>query len=78
MFFTVKVTTPKVVLVLLAAEIVDELPDPCASATVLPDTKLSFASFSVTVTVELAVPSAAKSVGLAVTVDCPADTGPAV
>ncbi|MPM47427.1 hypothetical protein SDC9_94137 [bioreactor metagenome] len=46
-----------------------ELPVPCARVTVFPATGLPFASFNVTVTVEVAVPSAKISAGRAVTVD---------
>jgi hypothetical protein len=46
--------------------------------TVLPLTGLPFASRKVTVIVEAATPSATTVVGLAVTVDVPASTAPAV
>ena len=77
MSFTVKVTTPAALEGPLAAEIV-ELPIPCARDTVLPLTGLLFASLSVTVIVEVDVPSAVTEVGLAATVDVPAFTAPAV
>ena len=53
-------------------------PLPLARVTVLPETGLEFASFSVTVTVEVVEPSAAIEVGAALTVDFAAVTGPAV
>ena len=71
--FTVKVTTPDAVLVSFSVEIV-EVPD-CVRATVLPDSKLPLASFSVTVISEVASPSAATLGSLAVTVDAAAFTG---
>jgi len=68
--FTVNVTTPDASLRPDAALIVG-VPGPlvCASATVFPATGLPFASFNVTVIVEVAVPSATTDVGDAVTVD---------
>src|SRR6266550_2060394 len=57
---------------------VSELPEPlAASTTVAPLTRLPFASRAVTVIVEVPLP-AVIDVGDAVTVDCDADTGPAV
>src|SRR5439155_17088255 len=47
-----------------------------ASTTVAPSIRFPFASFAVTVTVELPVPATISDV--AVTVDCAADTAPAV
>ena len=74
---TVKVTTPEPLEIPEAAEMLDE-PDPAASVTVLPLTGLLFASFKVTVIVEVEVPSAVTLVGLAVTVDTEAETAPTV
>ena len=72
-----KVRTPAALEGPLAAEIV-ELPVPCARVAALPLTGLLFASLSVTVIVEVVAPSAVTDVGLAVTVDVPAVTAPAV
>ena len=55
--------------------IVDE-PPPFASVTVLPETGFDWASFSVTVIVEVVEPSAVTEAGAALTVDCAAVTGP--
>src|SRR5438477_788768 len=55
-----------------------ELPAPCANVAVLPLTGWLFASLSVTVIVEVATPSAASHVAVALTVDVPALTGPTV
>ena len=55
-----------------------ELPLPAVSVTVLLPTGLLFASMSVTVIVEVDVPSAITDVGLAITVDWAAVAGPAV
>ena len=74
---TVKVTTPLAFELPLAAEIVDVelLSD---NVTVLPATGLLFASFSVTVTVEVVVPSAVTLMdGAEVTVEVDALTAPA-
>ena len=57
--------------------IVEEPPD-LASVTVLPATGFDCASRSVTVTVELAEPSAVTDAGAAATLDCAAVTAPAV
>ena len=67
-FVTVNVTTPLAFDAPLAAEIT-ELPPLFASVTVLPDTGFPFASFSVTVIVELVLPFAVTLDGLAATVD---------
>jgi hypothetical protein len=75
--FTVKVTTPLALEEPLAAETV-ELPAPCASVTVFPPIARLLASLSVTVIVEVVVPSAVTEGGLALTVDVPAFTGPTV
>ena len=74
---TVNVTTPDASLGPDAALIVG-LPGPevFASVTVLPETGLLFASFNVTVIVEVVVPSAGTDVGNADTVDCAAVTAP--
>ena len=48
------------------------------SVTVLPETGLPLASFNVTVTVEVATPSATTLPGAALTVDWAAVTAPAV
>jgi hypothetical protein len=73
----VKVATPLALDNPLADEIV-ELPAPCDRVTVLPLTGLLFASKSVTVIVEVVVPSAVTEAGLALTVDLAALTAPAV
>ena len=57
--------------------IVEEPPD-FASVTVFPETGFDWASFSVTVTVEVVLPSASTEAGAALTVDCAAVTGPTV
>ena len=44
----------------------------------MPETGFDWASFSVTVTVEVVEPSAVTEAGAAVTVDCAAVTAPAV
>ena len=54
-----------------------EEPPPLASVTVLPETGFEFASLSVTVTVEVVLPSARTEPGEALTVDCAAVTAPA-
>jgi hypothetical protein len=74
--FTVNVTTPSAELdpdagLIVAAPV-------CARVTVFPETGLPCASKRVTVIVDVATPSAAKEVGNAETVDCAAETGPAV
>jgi hypothetical protein len=77
--FTVNVTTPFVELGPEAALMVgDPGPELFASVTVLPETGLLFASFRVTVIVEVVEPSAVTDPGDAVTVDCAAETAPAV
>src|SRR6478609_9056100 len=77
--FTVKVTTPEVLLAPDGALIVGVPgPDVFVRLTVLPDTGLPLASFRVTVIVEMATPLATTDAGDALTVDCAADTGPAV
>ena len=48
------------------------------NVTVVPDTRLLFASRTVTVIVDVVAPSAATLEGLAATVDVPADGAPAV
>jgi len=73
----VKVTTPLTFDGPLAAEMM-ELPPFLASVTVLPLTRLLFASLSVTVMVEVVEPSATTEVGLALTVELPAVAGPAL
>jgi hypothetical protein len=66
--FTVKVAWPLAFVVPLTVVIV-EPPLPAVSVTVLLPTGLLFASMSVTVIVEVDVPSAITDVGLAITVD---------
>ena len=74
---TVKVTTPLASELPLAAEIVDVVLS-SVNTTVLPETGLLFASFSVTVTVEVVVPSAVTLMdGAEVTVEVVALTAPA-
>ena len=72
-----KVATPEPFVTPETVVIVEE-PLPLASVTVLPETGFEFASFSVTVTVEVVEPSATIEAGAALTVDCAAVTGPAV
>ena len=68
--FTVNVTTPDASLAPEALLIVGvPVPDVLASATVFPDTALLFASFKVTVTVDVVVPSAVTELGDALNVD---------
>jgi hypothetical protein len=74
--FAVKVTTPEELELPEAAEIVSAAPRLEASVTVLPETGLPLASFSVTVIVEVVAPSAATVFGVADTVDCAAVTAP--
>lgn len=76
-FFVVKAAMPFAAVVPLAGEIV-ECPVPCASVTLFPLTGLLFASRSVTVIVEVAVPSAVTEAGFALTVETVALTAPAV
>src|SRR5579862_4972838 len=71
----VKVTTPLPFEGPLAAEML-ELPWFGDSVTVLPLTGFPPASRSVTVTVEVAIPSASTALGFAVTVETVALTGP--
>src|SRR5204863_267782 len=61
---TVKVATPLAFVVPETVVIVDD-PAPAARVTVLPGTGLPFASFSVAVSVEVALPSATTLSGLA-------------
>ena len=75
---TVKVTTPELLELPDAAEIVSVAPRLDVSVTVFPDTPLPFASFKVTVMVDVLLPSADTEVGDALTVDVPALTAPAV
>ena len=74
---TVNVAWPDALVATEAGAIVDGPPAP-ASVTFLPETTLPFASFSVTVTVEVVTPSAVTVLGAALTVDCAAVTGPGV
>ncbi len=74
---TVKVATPEPLVTPETVVIVEE-PPPFASVTVLPETGFDCASFSVTVTVEVVLPSARTEAGAAETVDCAAVTGPTV
>ena len=53
-----------------------EFPLPAVNETALPLTGLLLASLSVTVMVEIVVPSAGTDVGLALTVDVVAETAP--
>jgi hypothetical protein len=73
----VKLAWPLALVVPLTVEMV-ELPVPCDKVTVFPLTGLLCASWSVTVMVEVVEPSAVTEVGLALTVDVPAFTAPAV
>ena len=66
---TVKVTTPEPSEAPEAAEIVSVAPRLEARVTVLPETGLELASLSVTVIVEVVLPSATTEAGLALTVD---------
>jgi len=75
--FTLKVTTPAVVEVPEAAEIVSTAPLLDARVTVLPETGLVVASFKVTVIVEVVEPSAKTAAGAAVTVELAALPVPA-
>lgn len=76
--FTVKVTTPGPLLGPEAALMVGEPgPEDFARVTVLPETGLPLASRRVTVTVEVAVPSAVTEAGEATTVELEADTAAA-
>ena len=78
---TLKVTTPELLEVPEAAPMLAcEVPPPdnaCASVTVLPETGLPAASFSVTVMVVVAPPSVVTLLLPAVTVELPAVTAPA-
>src|SRR3954468_341917 len=74
---TVNVATPEAFVVPETVVIVEEPPD-FASVTVLPGTGCDWASFSVTVTVEVVTPLAVTDAGDAVTVDWAAATGPTV
>ena len=71
---TVKVATPEALVTPETVVIVEE-PPLFASVTVLPETGFDFASFSVTVIVEVVLPSARTDVGEAVTVDWAARHG---
>ena len=66
---TVKVTTPEPSEAPEAAEIVSVAPRLEARVTVFPATGLELASLSVTVIVEVVLPSATTEAGLALTVD---------
>ena len=74
---TVNVATPEPLVTPETVVIVEE-PPPFASVTVLPETGLDCASFSVTVIVEVVLLSASTDAGDADTVDWAAVTGPAV
>src|SRR5215471_14175467 len=77
--FTVKVATPEALVVPETVVIVGAPgPEVWARVTVLPETGLLFASFKVTVIVEVVVPSAATEAGDGETVDTLAETAPAV
>ena len=58
--------------------VIVELPLPAVRETVLPFTTFPPESLRVTVTVDVVDPSAVTDVGLAVTVEAPALTGPAL
>jgi hypothetical protein len=76
--FTVKVTTPEPSLGPEAALMMGEPgPEDFARVTVLPETGLLLASSRVTVTVEVALPSAVTEMGDATTVEVEADTAAA-
>ena len=75
---TVKITTPLLSEGPLAAEIVEWLPVFPVRVTELPLTGLLLASLSVTVIVEVVVPSARTDIGLADTVEADALTAPTV
>jgi hypothetical protein len=75
---TVPVVCPAALVTAAGWTMVSVAPRDDASVTVLPLTGLLFASRSVTVSVEVATPSAATVPGLATTVDAVADTAPAV
>ena len=75
---TVKVATPAALVTPETVVIVEE-PPPLASVTVLPATGCDWASFEVTVTVEVATPfGESPRPGAAATVDWAAVTGPTV
>ena len=73
---TVNVATPETSVV-PETVVIAGVPDVLASVTLLPETGLPFASFKVTVIVEMVKPSATTDVGDATTVDVPALTEPA-
>lgn len=73
-----KVTTPKALELPDAAEIVSVPPRLDERVTVLPETGFPFASFKVTVIVEVVLPSAATDVGESLTVETVALTAPAL
>src|SRR5213593_2309145 len=75
--FTANVACPLAFVVPLTVVIV-ELPLPAVSDTALPLTGLLLMSLRVTVIVDVVDPSAGTDVGLALTVDVPALTVPAV
>ena len=58
--------------------VIVEEPPPFASVTVFPATGFDWASFNVTVIVEVVTPLAVTEAGAALTVDCAAVAGPAV
>ena len=72
---TAKVARPAASVVEEIAVIVEE-PEPAASETALPGTAFPFASFSVTVIVEVVEPSATTLPGLELAVEMPALTVP--
>ncbi len=78
---TVKVATP-LALVVAGEVVMTEEPEPAVKVTLWPETGFEFASFKVTVIVEVVTPSAATLVGDATIVDLPGlvvdVTGPAV
>ena len=74
---TVKVATPEPLVTPETVVIVEEPPD-FASVTVLPATPVEWESLSVTVIVEVVLPSAATVAGAALTVDCAAVGTPSV
>jgi hypothetical protein len=75
---TVPVVCPLALVGVAGCTRVSVAPREDARVTVLPLTGLLFASRKVIVSVDVVVPSAVTVVGLAVTVDAVADTGPAV
>jgi hypothetical protein len=77
LFLTLKLACP-LELVVPDTVVMVELPPPWPRVTVLPETGLPFASVSVTVMVEVVLPSAGTDVALATTVEPEAETAPAV